>query len=65
MEKKEIISEELIGVLVCPICKGNLKLTNYHNKNHGLKCSGCKKIFPIKEGIAIMLQDKAINIIEK
>ncbi len=53
------ISRDLLDILVCPKCKGDLELTE---KEDGLICSKCKLLYPIREGIPVMLIDKAIPI---
>jgi len=40
--------------LVCPKCKGQLYL---EDKKQGLICQKCKLLYPIREGIPIMLKD--------
>jgi uncharacterized protein YbaR (Trm112 family) len=59
MEKK-IISEDLLEILACPACKGDIELVEYQKDSHGLKCTACKCIYPIKDGIPVMLIDEAI-----
>ncbi len=54
-----MISKELLEILVCPKCKGELKLTK-----EGLICERCKLIYPIKEDIPIMLIEEAKPINE-
>jgi hypothetical protein len=51
-----MISKELLEILVCPKCKGELKLTK---EKDGLICERCKLIYPIKEDIPIMLIEEA------
>ena len=60
-KKSEIISEDLLEVLACPLCKGDIELIEYEKDKFGLECSKCKCIYPIKEGIPIMLIDEAIK----
>jgi uncharacterized protein len=50
------LSQELLDILACPKCKGDLRLTE---KEDGLICEACKLLYPIKEGIPIMLIDEA------
>lgn len=57
---KEIISKDLLDILACPLCKMDVELIEYKTGEHGLKCSKCKKIYPIKDGIPVMLKDEAI-----
>jgi uncharacterized protein YbaR (Trm112 family) len=61
---KEIISKELLDILVCPQCKSDIQLIEYQKDQDrltGLKCASCKVIYPIKEGIPVMLADEAIK----
>lgn len=50
------ISLELLEILVCPPCKAPLKLTA---DGQGLKCEQCRRVYPIKDDIPIMLVDEA------
>ena len=59
--KEEIISKELLEILVCPLCKADVNLTEYQSGKHGLKCSKCQRIYPIEDGIPVMLIDEAIQ----
>ncbi len=61
IKKKEIVAEELLDVLACPACKGDIELTEYEEDKYGIECLKCKHIYPIKDGIPIMLIDEAIK----
>ena len=50
------ISEELLKILVCPKCKGDIKLTP---KEDGFICENCKLKYPIRDGIPVMLIEEA------
>jgi len=50
------IRQELLDILVCPECKTPVKLTP---DGTGLKCSTCRRIFPIRDDIPVMLLDEA------
>lgn len=50
------ISQELLDILVCPACKAAVKLTG---DGQGLKCGQCKRVYPIKDDIPVMLVDEA------
>lgn len=50
------ISEELLEILACPKCKGDIHLNE--NKD-GLICDHCKLLYEIKDDIPIMLIDEA------
>jgi len=53
------ISEELLDILVCPKCKGDIYLTE---AGDGLICDNCKLLYEIKDDIPIMLIDEAKKI---
>ena len=50
------ISKELLDILACPQCKGEVTLTA---AGDGLECRQCKLLYPIKDDIPIMLIDEA------
>jgi uncharacterized protein YbaR (Trm112 family) len=50
------ISKELLEILVCPECKGEIYLTE---KQDGLVCEACRLIYPIVDDIPVMLKDEA------
>ena len=54
------ISKELLEILACPKCKGDIRLTD---KGDGLVCDACKLIYPIKDDIPVMLIDEAVKLI--
>ncbi|MCP5102503.1 MAG: Trm112 family protein [bacterium] len=60
--EKEIISKDLLDILACPLCKTEVELLEYKKGKHGLKCAECKKIYPIKDGIPVMLVDEAVPV---
>jgi uncharacterized protein YbaR (Trm112 family) len=55
------ISQELLDILACPKCKGDIYL---NEKKDGLICDHCKVIYRIEDDIPIMLIDEAIKIDE-
>jgi uncharacterized protein YbaR (Trm112 family) len=50
------ISKELLEILACPKCKGNIHLNDTQD---GLICDHCKLLYEIKDDIPIMLIDEA------
>ena len=50
------VSQELLDILACPKCKGELHLTDQQD---GLICNACKLVYPIREDIPVMLIDEA------
>lgn len=51
-----MISKELLNILVCPICKKDVKL-----ENDRIVCTQCSRQYPIKDGIPVMLADEVIK----
>ena len=52
----EIISRELLEILACPKCKGEIELDE---QDHVLICRSCRLVYEIRDGIPIMLIDEA------
>ena len=50
------ISKDLLEILVCPLCKAPVELKQDEN---GLKCVECKRVYPIRDDIPVMLVDEA------
>ena len=50
------ISKELLDILACPKCKGDISLTEAED---GLTCDKCKLLYEIRDDIPIMLIDEA------
>ncbi len=50
------INQELLEILACPKCKGDLRLTE---KDDGLICDKCQLLYEIKDDIPIMLIEEA------
>jgi uncharacterized protein YbaR (Trm112 family) len=53
------ISKELLEILACPKCKGDIYLNDEKN---GLICDACKLMYEIRDDIPIMLVDEAISL---
>ncbi len=49
---RRVISDELLGLLVCPVDKAPLQL-----KDATLVCTACQRVYPIEQGIPQMLVD--------
>jgi uncharacterized protein YbaR (Trm112 family) len=59
MEKenqKMAIKQELLDILACPQCKGDIYL---NPAGDGLICDACKLMYEIRDDIPIMLIDEA------
>jgi len=50
------ISEQLLEILVCPACHAKVVLKS---DGSGLKCVECKRVYPIRDDIPVMLIDEA------
>lgn len=50
------ISKELVELLVCPVCKKSVALTADEN---GLRCTDCRRIYPIRDGFPVMIKQEA------
>lgn len=61
--EKEIISQDLLAILACPVCKKDVELTEYKKDEYGLKCAACGKVYPIRDGIPVMLVDEALTVV--
>ena len=53
------LSKELLDILACPKCKGDIRMDN---NLHGLVCDSCKLLYEIKDDIPVMLIDEAKKI---
>ena len=50
------IAQELLDILVCPVCKAPVK---YTEDKSGLKCATCKRVYPVRDDIPVMLPEEA------
>ena len=53
------LNKELLDILACPACKGDLELTPAED---GLICNACALVYPVREEIPVMLKDEAISL---
>jgi uncharacterized protein YbaR (Trm112 family) len=51
-----MIDEDLLSILVCPVCKGTLE---YERDDKKLICRACRLKFRIQDDIPVMLVDEA------
>ncbi len=56
------LNKELLDILACPKCKGDLELTPSED---GLICRACALVYPVQEEIPIMLPEEAIPFVQK
>ncbi len=50
------IDPRLLEILACPLCKTPVELTA---AGDGLRCARCRRVYPIREDIPVMLVDQA------
>ena len=50
------IAQELLDILVCPQCKGEIHL---NERQDGLICDTCRLLYEIRDDIPIMLIEEA------
>jgi uncharacterized protein YbaR (Trm112 family) len=50
--------KQMLDILVCPVadCRKPLKLSA---DDGSLQCTGCRRVYPIRDGIPILLIDQA------
>jgi uncharacterized protein len=53
------LSKELLEILACPQCKGEIHL---NEASDGLICEACKLLYEIRDDIPVMLIDEAKKI---
>jgi len=56
------LSKNLLDLLVCPKCKGEIHLLE---DNSGLVCTACRLKYPVRDDIPVMLIDEAEVLVEK
>jgi uncharacterized protein YbaR (Trm112 family) len=50
------VSKELLDILVCPLCRTPVKPTV---AGDSLKCETCRRVYPVRGDIPVMLIDEA------
>ena len=50
------LAPELLEILVCPRCKGDLE---YRTEPESLVCHVCRLVYAVEDGIPVMLIDEA------
>ena len=51
-----MIPQDLLEILVCPECKLPLA---YRAESDTLKCAHCRRVFPVRDDIPVLLLDEA------
>jgi len=50
------LDPRLLEILVCPACHGELRVVSDES---GLECGPCGRVYPIRDGIPVMLIEEA------
>ncbi len=56
-----MIDKELLDILACPFCKADVVLETAADQEK-IVCTKCKRKYPVRDGIPIMLIDEAIPL---
>ena len=51
-----VITEEFVEMLICPACKGKVRLKE---DGSAIKCVECRRAYPINNGIPAMVVEEA------
>jgi uncharacterized protein YbaR (Trm112 family) len=51
-----MIDKELLDILACPNCRGEVE---YHEAEQFIECLKCHYKYPVRDGIPVMLIDEA------
>jgi len=54
-----MIKQQLLDVLACPKCKGDIRVST---KEDYIVCDSCKLLYEIREDIPVMLVDEAKQV---
>jgi uncharacterized protein len=50
------VPDEILAILVCPVCKTPVR---YVQDKSGLKCDSCKRVYPVRDDLPVMLVEEA------
>ncbi|ABZ77061.1 protein of unknown function DUF343 [Shewanella halifaxensis HAW-EB4] len=53
--------KKLLEIVACPVCKGKLE---YNKEAQQLICKADRLVYPINDGIPVLLENKAEPLIE-
>jgi uncharacterized protein YbaR (Trm112 family) len=48
------MNSELLNILICPACGSAVR-----EKENAIECTECKNLYPVENGIPVMLVDRA------
>ena len=50
------IAKDFLDILACPVCRKGFEYQEKGGKEQ-LKCKGCRRVYPIDDGIPVLLPD--------
>jgi uncharacterized protein YbaR (Trm112 family) len=50
------IPKDLLAMIACPLCKKPLRLLE---DNSGLKCEICRRVYPVRDDVPVLLLEEA------
>ena len=50
------IDSKLLEILICPACR---EAVSELDRERGLECGGCGRVYPVRDGIPVMLVEEA------
>jgi uncharacterized protein len=53
-----MVPQDLLEILVCPVCKKPLL---QKENGESLKCVECRRVYPVRDDIPILLVDEAVT----
>jgi uncharacterized protein len=53
-----MIAQDLLDILVCPVCKKPLEISP---AGDSLRCGECRRVYPVRDDIPILLVDEAVT----
>ena len=53
------IDPKLLEILICPDCQERVRELD---RERGLECTGCGRIYPVRDGIPVMLIEESIEL---
>ena len=56
------MDNELLSILACPKCRGQLSLLRRDNADAGLECAACAVVYPIRDDIPVLLVEEAASL---
>jgi len=51
-----MIPQDLLDILVCPVCRARVELLS---DGSGLKCGSCRLVYPVRDEIPVMMPEEA------